>query len=47
MHSMRSTFSRRIPGHSAGFTIIEMLVVLAINFIGDWLRDALDVRQSL
>ena len=24
-----------------------MLVVLAINFIGDWLRDALDVRQSL
>ncbi|MGI9422840.1 MAG: ABC transporter permease [Hyphomicrobiaceae bacterium] len=24
-----------------------MLVVLSINFIGDWLRDALDVRQSL
>ncbi len=23
-----------------------MLVVLSINFIGDWLRDALDVRQS-
>jgi peptide/nickel transport system permease protein len=24
-----------------------MLVVLSINFIGDWLRDALDVRQAL
>ncbi len=24
-----------------------MLVVLSINFIGDWLRDALDVRQSI
>lgn len=24
-----------------------MLVVLAINFIGDWLRDALDVRQQV
>ncbi|QEW20204.1 ABC-transporter permease protein [Marinibacterium anthonyi] len=24
-----------------------MLVVLAINFVGDWLRDALDVRQSV
>ncbi len=24
-----------------------MLVVLSINFIGDWLRDALDVRQRL
>lgn len=24
-----------------------MLVVLAINFIGDWLRDALDVRQAV
>ena len=24
-----------------------MLVVLAINFMGDWLRDALDVRQSI
>ena len=24
-----------------------MLVVLSINFIGDWLRDALDVRQKL
>jgi len=24
-----------------------MLVVLAINFIGDWTRDALDVRQKL
>ena len=24
-----------------------MLVVLSINFIGDWLRDALDVRQNL
>ena len=24
-----------------------MLVVLSINFIGDWLRDALDVRQAV
>ena len=24
-----------------------MLIVLSINFIGDWLRDALDVRQSV
>lgn len=24
-----------------------MLVVLSINFIGDWLRDALDVRQAI
>ncbi|MEM1344443.1 MAG: ABC transporter permease [Pseudomonadota bacterium] len=24
-----------------------MLVVLAINFVGDWLRDVLDVRESL
>lgn len=24
-----------------------MLVVLSINFVGDWLRDALDVRQSV
>lgn len=24
-----------------------MLVVLSINFIGDWLRDALDVRQAM
>lgn len=24
-----------------------MLVVLSINFIGDWLRDALDVRQTI
>ena len=24
-----------------------MLVVLSINFIGDWLRDALDVRENL
>ncbi|MEO0820781.1 MAG: ABC transporter permease [Pseudomonadota bacterium] len=24
-----------------------MLVVLAINFLGDWLRDAFDVRQSV
>ncbi|TDK48702.1 ABC transporter permease [Antarcticimicrobium luteum] len=24
-----------------------MLVVLAINFVGDWLRDALDVRQAV
>jgi len=24
-----------------------MLVVLSINFLGDWLRDALDVRQSI
>jgi peptide/nickel transport system permease protein len=24
-----------------------MLVVLSINFIGDWLRDVFDVRESL
>ena len=24
-----------------------MLVVLAINFVGDWMRDALDVRQAI
>ncbi|MGI3211680.1 hypothetical protein ACROSR_11255 [Roseovarius tibetensis] len=24
-----------------------VLVVLSINFIGDWLRDGIDVRESL
>ena len=24
-----------------------MLVVLSINFVGDWLRDAFDVRESI
>ena len=35
-----------LQGPKRGFSLVELMVVLVVNLVGDNLRDRLDIRRS-